>query len=235
MCADEPSRQALTELSTVANSVAQSEVLESTEKIVTLCTALADIAALLNELVEAPPRLQPEQKPANSEGFLQSIDKLLNAVAHLMKREQAIDRQAIEYLRLLRVRIRFALSTSRTNEAGSLPSEAPAKWLERANKGETPVDFIRREYSPWIGKGLSRIDIKRLDKSLYNSLCNWLTIHKELPPDVALPTKKELNDKKLEAAPDVKAPSRSLKVSEMAQQDAEKMRLYDLARSRRKR
>lgn len=74
-----------------------------------------------------------------------------------------------------------------------LPSHPPALWATDKHAGETPPDFIKRHYEPWIGRGLARPDIKRLDARLYVALNNWLR-HNEIPSDLNLPTLKEKND-----------------------------------------
>jgi len=77
-----------------------------------------------------------------------------------------------------------------------LPKVAPETWTDRdLNKRETPPDFIRRVYAPWVGKGLSRKDLKQLDPSLYRALSVWLTRHPEDQMAKSLPTQSDiLND-----------------------------------------
>lgn len=84
-------------------------------------------------------------------------------------------------------------------EETDLPTQAPALWLERENRKETPPEFIKREYAPWLGRGLTQAHIRRLDKSLYMALHKWLQSH-DWPADLDLPTRKELNDRQLAAA-----------------------------------
>lgn len=74
-----------------------------------------------------------------------------------------------------------------------LPEEAPALWAKDKQKGDTPVTFIQRHYAPWLGKGLSRPDIRRLDPQLYMALANWLRGN-PLPEGFDLPTKKQVTD-----------------------------------------
>jgi hypothetical protein len=168
--------------------------------------------------------------------LLASIDKFLGIVSELMEKEPAIERQAFDHLKQLRTRIRFAIAADPSEDgSSSIPSHAPATWLARKDRSESPVDFIRREYGPWLGQGISRPDIKRLDKSLYDALCNWLSKHGPMPNDVDLPTKKEMNDRKLQEAGVLRAPSRSRSVAELTPDEREKLRLYELARGRRRR
>lgn len=181
-----------------------------------------------NKNREASGPTEPSARSGEPKNVLENIDKLLNAVSDLMQRESRIDKKAFEHMRQLRVRIRFAMSDL------DRAAMAPPKWLDRADRDESPVDFLRREYLGLFGK-ISRPDIKRLDRSLYAALTNWVSKHGDLPPDINIPTKREAIEKKLNVAGDVRAPSRSRRVSEMTASDVEKLRLYDLVRQRKKR
>lgn len=79
----------------------------------------------------------------------------------------------------------------------ALPDVAPALWAKDKRAGETPPDFIRRVYEPWIGKGLARSDLRGLDPQLYMALANWLRKN-EMPGDIDLPTVKQVNDRWVE-------------------------------------
>lgn len=62
-----------------------------------------------------------------------------------------------------------------------LPQEPPLSWSKARHHRENPPEFIMRVYSPWVGRGLLRADIRRLDKQLYNALKTWLSRHE--PPE----------------------------------------------------
>lgn len=84
------------------------------------------------------------------------------------------------------------------NQVG-LPNEAPAIWKEDKLSGDTPPDFIKRHYGPWLkddATGLARPDLKRLDPSLYMALANWLRKN-ELPEDCPVPIKSQRLDSEL--------------------------------------
>ncbi len=179
-----------------------------------------------NELADNQAAVPSSVEPGN---VLPSIDRLLNAVSDLMKQEPNIDRQAFEHMRQLRVRIRFAISNAEKGKVAKSALRTPVKWVDRDQKSESPVEFIKREYAA----GISRPEIRALDKSLYAALSNWISKH-GLPNDFYIPTKSQIGDLKLKSAGSVKAPSRSKRVSEMAVADVEKLRLYDLARQRKK-
>jgi hypothetical protein len=75
-----------------------------------------------------------------------------------------------------------------------LPQKAPALWAEDRRPRETPPDFIKRIYEQWIGKGLGRPDLHRLDKPLYLAFAKWIE-RKGLPEDLDLPTASERTDR----------------------------------------
>lgn len=75
-----------------------------------------------------------------------------------------------------------------------LPASAPALWATDKQPSDTPPDFIKRHYEPWLGKGFARPNIKQLDPQLYTALNNWLR-NNEMPADLDLPTLKEKNDR----------------------------------------
>ena len=81
------------------------------------------------------------------------------------------------------------------------PETPPAIWPDDriAIKGvlENPPDFIKRNYAPWLGKGLTRADVRRLDKPLSTALDNWLR-RNPMPDDLDLPTLKEQNSRWIE-------------------------------------
>jgi hypothetical protein len=114
----------------------------------------------------------------------------------------------------------------------SLPEHAPALWLERENRKETPAEFIKREYTPWLGKGLTQAHIRHLDRSLYMALHQWLRWH-ELPPDLDLPTKKEMNDRKLRQLGEEPLKALPSKGATLSPEMRESLRLYEVARRRR--
>lgn len=75
-------------------------------------------------------------------------------------------------------------------ERPPLPEKAPALWTEAKERGDTPPAFIRRHYAPWLGKGLTRANLRHLDPQLEMALRNWLRKN-ELPEGLNLPTKSE--------------------------------------------
>jgi hypothetical protein len=152
---------------------------------------------------------------------MERISKLLSELADLM-RQEGIGKEAIHHIHQLQMRLRFATSVPRAI-ADSIPAEAPSKWSKRVRKAETPIDFIQREYASWLGKGLTRAHLRRLDMSLYDALNHWLK-NNALPSEVDLPTKKEMIDRKI--AQTIPRPAAYLP------EQREKLRLYRAARRR---
>jgi hypothetical protein len=75
-----------------------------------------------------------------------------------------------------------------------LPAKAPALWERNRVANEPPTAFIKRHYAPWLGKGLLRSDIRRLDPVLYAAMNVWLSRHPEEAKELQLPKKKEHTD-----------------------------------------
>lgn len=79
------------------------------------------------------------------------------------------------------------------NERPSLPSVAPEIY-QGLRGPETPPEFIKRVYEPWLGHGLDRGHIRQLDPKLYTAINNWLSRPDNVwPEDVDLPTREEQN------------------------------------------
>lgn len=151
---------------------------------------------------------------------IRRISSLLSELAELMRQER-LGKEAIHHVHQLQMRVQFAAYNPRT-VADEIPAQAPAKWSKRDKKNESPVDFIRREYADWIGKGLTRAHLRRLDMTLYDALNHWLKSN-ELPSEIDLPTKTELIDRKI-----AQAGLGSISFSSQP----EKLRLYRAARRR---
>ncbi len=80
-----------------------------------------------------------------------------------------------------------------------LPEKARITYADRAKDPYLAklniMDFLRAEWGPWLDGTLSRKKLATLDISAYRAVDNWLRrTGKPLPPDIKLPTKKEVND-----------------------------------------
>jgi hypothetical protein len=87
-----------------------------------------------------------------------------------------------------------------TPDAGALlPSKAPELWSERdLNMRENAPKFTTRVYAQWIGKGLARRDIARLDPDLYKALSVWLARHPDDEIAQILPSQSDQLDDAIE-------------------------------------
>ena len=102
--------------------------------------------------------------------------------------------------------------------AGRLPFRSSLKpldpdktnWPEekfsdaRRERGEDIITFLRRVWKPLIDAGAARVDLRREDPSADRAVAAYTTVapdgsRKALPPDVHVPTKKEVNDRLLES------------------------------------
>lgn len=115
-----------------------------------------------------------------------------------------------------------------------LPDIAPEEWSKRQNRrGESPANFIRRVYSDWIGHGLTREDILRLDKPLYMAMAK--AVERNGPDaDIVLPGRDDLADQRMSSV-DIENPVdafRMLSRGERTDHEALKgaKRLYSAAR-----
>jgi|ERR1019366_6152480 hypothetical protein len=114
-------------------------------------------------------------------------------------------------------------------EAPLIPVTAPSLWMDRADRKETPPDFIKRVYAPWLGNGLTRVDILHRDKQLYFAFHRWLTSN-PMPADLDLPTREQVNDRKLQEL-GVTAENPSVR-PDVAPDLRERMRLNNIAHRR---
>ncbi|MFZ5746916.1 MAG: hypothetical protein ACOY45_04575 [Pseudomonadota bacterium] len=89
-----------------------------------------------------------------------------------------------------------------TLEKVALPIAAPQKWsTDRIlidDMLENPYQFIKRVYEPWLGKGLTKAHVRKLDDPLMQAFYLWQREH-PMPEDLDLPTKKEWVDREVAA------------------------------------
>jgi len=63
-----------------------------------------------------------------------------------------------------------------------LPVAAPVLWDDRT-PGTNASEFIRDIYGEWLGQGLTRKHLHRLDLKLYQAYATWIRLH----PDQTIP------------------------------------------------
>ncbi len=88
-----------------------------------------------------------------------------------------------------------AVSIRAPEIAQLLPEQAPELWSQRdLNLRENAPQFIRRVYGRWLGRGLARKDLPRLDDDLYRALAVWLSRHPDDEIARLLPTQSDQLD-----------------------------------------
>ena len=93
------------------------------------------------------------------------------------------------------------LHVTETTETLVLPEKAPKLYKDRPG-GQNIIDFLRDPdgWGPYVAAGiLTKPVLRRLDWPAYKALDNWQRT-KPIPPDVTLPTGKQVNDAALAAA-----------------------------------
>jgi hypothetical protein len=101
------------------------------------------------------PRLSPEErKEALKASIDAASDRDVEGLEGLIKRSK--------------LAAAFGMAQEDIPNETNLPSAAPALWDKRKTGREvSPADFIRKHYGAWIGKGLTRAHIGKLDQKLY--------------------------------------------------------------------
>lgn len=125
----------------------------------------------------------PERALRLSAAFMSTRDEFELIIDHCALDEE----ERLEVLR--KVVAHFDTRPSQTTPAEkALPKAAPELWEKRdRNVSENPVAYTRRVYGRWLGKGLTRRDLRILDPQLYRALSVWMHRHPEddmpeLPP-----------------------------------------------------
>lgn len=104
---------------------------------------------------------------------------------------------------LVRLSVSEALEIKATPDVpaakvASLPEQAPEIY-GGLRGSETPPEFVKRVYSPWLGQGLDRAHIKHIDPKLYTAIDNWTRKPgNEWPAEVDLPTRGEQTRRTIE-------------------------------------
>jgi hypothetical protein len=169
---------------------------------------------------------------------LDDLSKLLDAAHNLMKQDKRLDAAAFEYLRRLRMKVRFAQSAAPPKSEAAPPpvlQVAPKLFSKRDDKRQGPLEFTKDIYGPWLGRWvLSRADIRQLDKKLYHAYGNWGITSEQLD-EIGLPTKEDLLTYKLDQVGPMERPSTSRKHGVLSEDDVERLRLWSVAAQRNRR
>jgi hypothetical protein len=176
-----------------------------------------------------------DSKPGARSGteHIESIEKLLNAAHELMKQEPALAGEALEDIRRLKVRVRFAKSSAEKRNPNDLPLVAPALFENRPDAGQGPLAFTVEHYQRWLHGHITRADIRRLNLKLYDAYRNWGVSSEQLDA-IGLPTKHASIDQKLLKAGRLKRPRQTVRWSEMDPAERDRARLWEASRRRRR-
>lgn len=164
---------------------------------------------------------------------IESVEKLLNAAHELMKQEPALAGEALEDIRRLKARVRFAKSNAGKRDPSDLPPVAPALFENRPDASQGPLAFTVEHYGQWLHKNISRADIRRLNFKLYQAYRNWGVTSEQLDA-VGLPTKRASIDRRLLTAGPLKRPRHTVRWSEMDAAERDRARLWDASRRRKR-
>ncbi|MDR3487394.1 MAG: hypothetical protein P4M05_21120 [Bradyrhizobium sp.] len=130
---------------------------------------------------------------------------MMQKLVDLCEQDSTINPEILSQVKMLQIELQFAFASDMTEHLTqhNVPEVAPELWLNRQDeRKENPWQFIERAYSDYLGKGLSRPDIRRLDPSLYQAFSNWKSNGGELPDnfDELLPGRKKMNSIKMQMA-----------------------------------
>lgn len=121
----------------------------------------------------------------NARDYDHLLGEVLDYVDYALKQSAAArrldDQDMIMVLTQLLAAKREIHGTPRPRLAETaLPDSAPEAWTDRdLNKKESPVEFVRRVYRKWLGKGMTRRQLRALDIDLYRALSVWMHRHPE--------------------------------------------------------
>lgn len=130
--------------------------------------------------------------------LLDTSQRILNRLANLSW-TNGRKLNATERIAILRTAISILEHDLGIKDPPKLPSTAPTYWADRNPEGAmNPAEFTRAIYGRWIGNGLTRQQLRKLDYPLYRALSVWESRH---PDDriKELPTITEVVDRKIAA------------------------------------
>lgn len=164
--------------------------------------ALRSLIARANRvLAEHLSATYPGDKPRSGspdEYLLDTAQRILNRLANLSW-TNGRSLNATERIAVLRTAIAILEHDVGIKDPPKLPGTAPTFWSDRNPEGGmNPAEFTRAIYGRWIGHGLTRQQLRKLDYPLYRALSVWESRH---PDDriKELPTITEVVDRKIAA------------------------------------
>lgn len=146
----------------------------------------------MSRVREGEQHLDRIKKPATKAAPQRTKPSLLKLPAYLREVQTKLGMTEPEF----ETALRSWLDRGAVNSV-PLPGLPPELWSARFREyNENPVEFVRRVYGRWIGRGLTRAHIRQLDLPLYRALSAWMSRH---PDDVMtdLPSLSEAIDQKV--------------------------------------
>lgn len=145
-------------------------------------------------------RLGRELKRSDPRRLEKAFDDLTAALEGIIQ-YRALDpseRRAIVGRLAEKYRISDGFCRGAASDPATPPPLTPTElWEHRSGRKENPVAFLRRVYAPWLGQGMTRADLRRIDLPLYRAFSAWLRRHPE-DPVAELPSLSEAIDRKIE-------------------------------------
>lgn len=139
-----------------------------------------------------------------SEDLIRSL--IEEALSPLLGRTELSKAQKSEIIRASSASLKSCLHNDHGASVGNeliFPDIAPAMWKQdrvsvvdpvtSAERLEDAREFTKRVYGPWLGNGLTRNMLRKLDNPLFQAL--YRAYGTNLPDDLPLPTKKDENDR----------------------------------------
>ncbi len=113
------------------------------------------------------------------ETLAESIEDIIQAEFKTASLSVHEEREIINYVINSCLKIKSGALNKKSSELRDLRKPAITLWKDRDKElGHTPLDFIQFHYGDRLALGLSQVDIKYIDSSLYSALRNWLSKNK---------------------------------------------------------
>ncbi|OYQ37567.1 hypothetical protein CHU95_01025 [Niveispirillum lacus] len=134
--------------------------------------------------VPAPPA------PSAAAVIQRIVDDLAGSVRHHLPHYSRLD-QLLSQVQQALMEGTSGGGASPQADPDRLPDHAPMLYMDRVNRDQSIVEFMRDAWMPWIRSGLlTRPDLRRLDPQAYMAMANWLR-RNDWPADLPIPTKSE--------------------------------------------
>jgi hypothetical protein len=155
---------------------------------------------LISDEVSMPQGIQEDsERTASSLRVVELLDEILA----LSESNPAFTPSVRQQFYELKRKTLSGIASREANIIPPIPDKAPELWEQRTTK-ESPADFIRRVYGPWITRrdsciaGLTMQDLLRLDSLLYKSFATWKYNNRDKSDNTLyIPSKKEVTNNML--------------------------------------